>query len=158
MRGRKPIPTAVKLLRNNPGRRPLNDDEPIHDAIDVTCPDDLVDPVARAEWDRVAVILRDCGQVTVVDRATLIGYCLKYAQWKALEREARLHPFLVRSPSGYPIPNPALGMANKVFGLMLKAAAELGITPSSRSRVSVQLPEGADAFATHQQARLTVVK
>lgn len=137
MRGRKPQPTSLKVIRGNPGRRPLNESEPDHPAIESDCPDDLVDPVARAEWDRVTPQLIQCGQVTTMDRATLIGYCLKYAQWKALEAEARNHPFIVKSPNGYPIPNPALGMANKVFSLMLKAAAELGITPSSRSRVSV---------------------
>lgn len=115
----------------------MNDSEPDYPALTHDCPDDIADPAARAEWDRVAPQLVLSGQVTVVDRATLIGYCLKFAQWKALEAEARNHPFIVRSPSGYPIPNPALGMANKVFALMLKAAAELGITPSSRSRVHV---------------------
>jgi P27 family predicted phage terminase small subunit len=86
-------------------------------------------------------MLIDRGQVTTVDRAVLAGYCLKYAQWQALEKEAATHPFIVRSPNGYPLPNPALCMANKVFGLMLKAAAELGITPSSRSRVVGHAPQ-----------------
>lgn len=138
MRGRKPQPTALKLLRGLPGKRPINEQEPEHPPLDVACPDDLVDPVARAEWERVAAQLVQTGQVTMVDRGTLMGYCLKYGQWKALEDEARKHPFIVRSPSGYPIPNPALGMANKCFALMLKAAAELGITPSSRSRVKTE--------------------
>lgn len=135
MRGPKPQPTALKVLRGNPGKRPLNRREPQHAALPLEWPSDLVDPVARAEWDRVAAMLVERGQVTTVDRAVLMGYCVKYAQWSALEREAASHPFIVRSPSGYPLPNPALGMANKVFGLMLKAAAELGITPSSRARV-----------------------
>lgn len=137
MRGAKPQPTALRLARGNPGRRPLNLREPQHDALDVTCPDMLVDPVARAEWDRLAVVLRDRGHLTMVDRATFVGYCLKVAQWQALETEAAKHPFIVRAQSGYPMPNPALVMANKVFTLVLKAAAELGITPSSRSRVTV---------------------
>lgn len=138
MKGRKPQPTALRVLRGNPGRRQINASEPIHEPLSTACPDDLADPVARAEWDRIAPLLVIRGQVTTVDRGTLMGYCLKYAQWQALEAEARKHPFIVRSPSNYPIPNPAIGMANKAFGLMLKAAAELGITPSARSRVSVQ--------------------
>lgn len=144
MRGRKPQPTALKVLRGNPGRRKLNPAEPQHGALETDLPADLTDPIAQAEWTRVAALLSARGQVTTVDRAVLVGYCLKYAQWQALEREAARHPFIVKSPSGYPIPNPALGMANKVFGLMLKAAAELGITPSSRSRVSVT-PAAPDA-------------
>jgi P27 family predicted phage terminase small subunit len=153
MRGRKPVPTALKMLHGNPGHRPLNNSEPVHDALDIACPNDLVDPVAREEWDRVAPSLSERGQATMMDRATLIGYCLKYAQWKALEDEARRHPFIVLSPSKYPIPNPALGMANKVFGLMLKAAAELGITPSSRSRVTARELAQDDEFSAYQQVR-----
>lgn len=141
MRGRKPQPTALKIIRGNPGKRALNDAEPKHFALSEECPDDLVDSSARDEWARVCGQLIAAGQVTLVDRATLIGYCLKYGQWKALEDEARKHPFIVKSPSGYPIPNPALGMANKCFGLMLKAASELGITPSSRSRVQAVKPQ-----------------
>jgi P27 family predicted phage terminase small subunit len=111
-------------------------------------PAELTDPVAQAEWTRIATMLIDSGQVTRADKAVLVGYCSKYAQWQALEKEAATHPFIVRSPNGYPLPNPALCMANKVFGLLLKAAAELGITPSSRSRVVAQkapatsMPEG----------------
>lgn len=145
MRGRKPKPTGLKLLQGNPGKRQINAEEPQHAAMETACPEDLVDPVARAEWDRVCGQLVASGHVTFVDRATLIGYCLKYAQWRSLEDEARRHPFVVKAPSGYPIPNPALGMANKCFALMLKAASELGITPSSRSRVSATkaaAPEG----------------
>jgi len=140
MRGRKPTPTALKLLRGNPGKRALNHDEPKHAPLDAAVPPDVVDPVAQAEWVRVAGLLIERGQVTTVDRTVLTGYCVKYAQWLALEREAAAHPFIVRSPSGYPIPNPALGMANKVFALLLKTAAELGITPSARARVHVTEP------------------
>jgi P27 family predicted phage terminase small subunit len=160
MRGRKPHPTALKLQRNNPGHKPLNYDEPKHDPLDQACPAELTDPAAQAEWARLADVLSERGQVTTVDRATLIGYCLKYAQWRALEIEAAQHAFVVKAPSGYPIPNPALGMANKVFGLMLKAAAELGITPSSRSRVHALKAESEDAFTAYQQkgAKLRRVK
>jgi|SRR6188472_3071292 P27 family predicted phage terminase small subunit len=139
MRGRKPQPTALKLLRGNPGKRPVNLREPQHGALDAAVPPDLVDPEAQDEWRRLAAVLITRGQVTTVDRAVLTGYCVKYAQWIALEREAAKHPWVVKTPSGYPIPNPALGMANKAFGLMLQAATELGITPSARSRVSANL-------------------
>ena len=136
MRGRKPKPTALKLLLNNPGHRPLNPREPTYPTGSLECPKEL-NIEARAEWDRVSPLLVDRGQATAVDRAVLAGYCVKYAQWQALETEAAKHPFIVATATGYPIPNPALGMANRVFSLMLRAAAELGITPSSRTRVSM---------------------
>lgn len=162
MRGRKPHPTDVKLLRNNPGRRPLNLNEPKHTTIDPAVPEELTSEVARTEWTRVVETLGQ-GHVTTVDRATLMGYCQKYGQWLALEAEAAKHPFIIKSPSGYPIPNPALGMANVAFKLVLKAAAELGITPSSRTRIVVaplKPGEGpaADEFTQYQRRRLALAK
>jgi P27 family predicted phage terminase small subunit len=146
-RGPRPQPTALKMLRGNPGRRPLNDREPQHAALmSLDAPENLTGD-ARVEWDRVVEALTSAGQVTEVDRGTLIAYCLKFGQWQELEAEAKKHPFIVRAPSGYPIPNPAIGMANRCFALMLKAAAELGITPSSRSRVIATSGKGAPAAA-----------
>jgi len=166
MRGRKPQPTTLKLLRNNPGRRPVNELEPTHDALDASIPAELLNAAVAAgswqaaavgEWQRVIGTLAR-GQVTTVDRAALLGYCVKFGQWWALETEAASHPFLVRAPSGYPIPNPALGMANKAFKLMLTAAIELGITPSSRSRIVLAPLEQntgpvVDAFTAFQRRR-----
>jgi P27 family predicted phage terminase small subunit len=154
VQGRKPLPLAVALATNNPGRRPLNHHQPTHNALDPECPDDLLDPIARAEWTRLAGALSDRGHCMATDRNALVGYCLKYAQWRALEEEARKHPFVVKAPSGYPIPNPALGMANKVFSLLLKTAAELGLTPSSRTRVvAAKGAEQGDAFTNFQRRR-----
>jgi P27 family predicted phage terminase small subunit len=159
MRGRKPTPTDIKLGRGNPGRRPVNEHEPKHDPLDPRCPDELVDPVARAEWNRVARALGSRGHVTTVDRATLILYCVKWAQWIALEREAALLPLTTRTSTGYLVPNAILGMANKAAGIFTKAATELGITPSSRSRVSaVGTPAIDDEFAALQSARPRLVK
>ena len=38
MRGRRPKPTRLKLLTGNPGKRPLNDDEPQPQAAIPECP------------------------------------------------------------------------------------------------------------------------
>lgn len=37
-RGRKPKPTALKLLEGNPGKRPINEHEPIPPKGTVKCP------------------------------------------------------------------------------------------------------------------------
>lgn len=143
MRGRKPIPTAMKILTGNPGHRPLPANEPQHDPLSCSdCPPELT-AAARTEWDRIAPLLIDRGQVTVVDRAVLAGYCTKYAQWQELEAAAVGEPFVLTRKSGSLFVNPIHGMANRALALMLKAAAEIGITPSSRTRVSVRDPARA---------------
>lgn len=158
MRGRKPLPTEVKRLRGNPGHYPLNENEPKHADLEHDVPEELTDPKARKEWERVVSTLSN-GHVTIVDRATLIGYCEKYAQWRTLEAEASRHPMLIKSPNGFPVPNPALGMANTAYKLMLKSAVELGITPSSRSRIVVAPRTDANAtdeFTRYQRKRLAL--
>jgi P27 family predicted phage terminase small subunit len=151
--GRKPLPLAVRQVTNK-GWRPLNLNEPKNAALDPTCPEELVDPVARSEWDRVAVSLSTSGHCTQVDRSSLMGYCLKYAQWLALEAEVREQPFVLTARSGYPMPNPALGLANKVYALLLKTAAELGLTPSSRTRVvAAKDAKTGDDFTQFQRRR-----
>lgn len=138
MRGRKPTPTVIRLLRNNPGKRPINVDEPIPDGLATECPEELTDPVARETWTRTIVPAINRGQVTSGDRENAIGYCALWAQWRSQDAEASRHPHVVASgPSKHPIPNPARGMANKTWLMFCKTSAELGLTPSSRSRVTV---------------------
>jgi P27 family predicted phage terminase small subunit len=95
------------------------------------------------------------GHVTSVDRATLVGYCLKFAQWTALEEEAARHPFIVRGHNNKPMPNPAISLANRTFVIWLRAAAELGITPSSRARIVAApfTPDTDDEFSKFQARR-----
>jgi P27 family predicted phage terminase small subunit len=147
MPGPRAQPTALRVLRGNPGKRKINRAEPQHETLAVECPAMLANPIARAEWDRVAPGLIATGQVTTIDRALLIGYCQKWAQWQALEAAAQ--PLIVKGPHRKPIANPALSLAFKAFNLMIRAAAELGMTPSARSKVTATPPAvpGASIWA-----------
>jgi hypothetical protein len=55
--GSRPKPTALKVLRGNPGKRPLNEKEPVVEVAGTefdNVPEELAsDPVAAAEWARV---------------------------------------------------------------------------------------------------------
>ena len=50
-RGRKPTPTAIKELEGNPGKRPLNKNEPKPTKKAPPCPKWL-EPEAKKEWHR----------------------------------------------------------------------------------------------------------
>ena len=80
MRGRRPKPTRLKMLTGNPGKRPLNDDEPRPEASIPECPPEL-GPVAREEWDRLVGELAALRLLTNLDRAALAAYCGAYALW-----------------------------------------------------------------------------
>ena len=140
--GRKPTPTAVKLLKGNPGRRPLNPNEPRPSGIP-TCPEHL-NAVAKAEWDRISVELSACGLLTSIDRAALAAYCATYARWLEAEQKIDRHGTVIKTQSGNAIQNPYVGVANRALDLMHKYLIEFGCTPSSRSRVSVMPNAEAD--------------
>ncbi len=136
MRGRKPTPTVLKLLKDNPGRRPINQDEPQPDALETDCPDELVDAVARTEWDRAIVPAITRGQITSADRVFAIAHCELWATWRSQLADAARHPHVVAAGANkYPTPNPARMMANKTLLLLAKVDQELGFTPVSRTRV-----------------------
>jgi phage terminase small subunit len=52
-RGRPPKPTALKVLEGNPGKRPLNQNEPKPEKKAPNCPSWLL-PDAKKEWRRLS--------------------------------------------------------------------------------------------------------
>ena len=99
-RGRKPKPTAMKLLEGNPGKRPLNEREPVPPKGNIKCPDWLL-PEAKKEWKRLAPSLEALGVLTLVDLTAFEGYCQAYARWKEAEAFITQHGSIFKTPSGY---------------------------------------------------------
>lgn len=145
MRGRKPKPTVLKLIEGNPGRRPIKGAEPKPSSDVPTCPAHL-GPSAKAEWKRLARDLNRVGLLTMVDRAALAVYCQSWGRWVEAERKLQQTPPLLKTPSGYVQQSPWLTIANKERELMARYMAELGLTPSSRSRLAVDIPSGPNAW------------
>jgi len=151
MRGRKRKPTDQKRLAGNPGKRPLNDDEP-QPALAIPDPPEHLDPEARREWERVTQELHAVGAVAQLYRGPLAAYCAAWSRWIAAEKQiVATGGEVVKSPSGFPIQNPYLAIANRAAADMTRLAAEFGMTPSSKSRVKAvkQSPQSAlKLFAT----------
>ena len=136
-RGRKPLPTALKKLKGNPGNRPLNQSEP-EPEVCIPDPPEVLSEDARIEWDRLATELDDLGLLTAIDMALLALYCQAFGDWKDARRQIEATGMVVRAPSGYPMVNPYVTIANKAIEQMRTLATEFGMTPASRSRISVQ--------------------
>lgn len=136
-RGPAPEPTALKRLKGNPGKRPLNDSEPRPAATLPRCPSHLQGE-ARAEWKRVAKALHQSGLLTQVDRAALAIYCQAWARWIKAEAQVARHGEVVKSAAGNVMQNPYLSIANRAMKQVQSMARELGMTPSARSQIKVQ--------------------
>ncbi len=134
MAGRKPLPTKLKLLRGNPGKRPINRMEPAPLQAIPECPAEL-DAVAAAEWLRVCPELAAVGVLTRLDRSALAAYCQSWSQWLHAIEKLKITGPIVKAPSGFPIQNPYFAIANSALKQMKAFLTEFGMTPSSRSRI-----------------------
>lgn len=132
--GPKPKPTPLKLLEGNPGKRPLPKDEPKPKSTTMVCPRYL-SKGARKEWRRLKKELSDIGILTSIDHAIFEAYCVAYDEWVKNAGLAQQHP-IVKAQSGYMQISPFVTLAEKAFKKWTKAAAELGLTPSSRTRIA----------------------
>jgi len=147
MRGRKPIPTRVKLLLGNPGKRPLNESEPQPARLAPACPPEL-SQAAKDEWNRIIAELVELGLMTTLDRAALATYCQAHAMWLDAVQAIQKYGPLVKSPNGYPQVSPYFAIANKQAEIMIRIASEFGFTPASRSRISTGEPSPLPLFET----------
>lgn len=145
MPGRRPTPTALKLVRGNPGKRALPKNE-ARPSLDVKMPDWL-SPDAVKHWPAVAKQLHDAGLLTAIDVTALGLYCEAFARWKDANGRIVKYGTVVKSPSGYPIQSPYLAIANKAHEQMTKLLTEFGMTPSSRSRCTVTKPDDPNPYA-----------
>ena len=116
-RGRKPKPTALKVLEGNPGKRPLNDFEPIPPKGELKCPSWLL-PEAKKEWKRLASSLEAMGVLTMADLTAFAGYCQAYARWKEAEEFITQHGSIFKTPSGYVQQVPQVSIAQQNLSLI----------------------------------------
>jgi P27 family predicted phage terminase small subunit len=152
MAGRRPKPTHLKLLQGNPGKRPLNGNEPKPAATIPDVPEHLSE-AAKAEWTRMSVELNKLGLLTVVDRSAFAGYCMAWGRWVEAEQALKKTGPVVRAPSGYPILSPYLAVANRALEHMRMFLIEFGMTPASRAKLSVRPYDDEDPFEQWMRQR-----
>lgn len=146
--GRKPKPTHLKVLEGNPGKRALPQGEPKPKVKRPPVPKHL-NKVARREWNRIVKLLLAAKLVTELDRAALAAYCQAWANWvEASERVEALKAtgqLVTMTENGYPVASPWLGIQKRASDEMRQYLTEFGLTPSSRTKVSViEEPERDD--------------
>lgn len=143
MPGPAPKPTALKIVAGNPGNRQLSKSEPVLESSAPDCPSHLA-PEARIEWQRIMPLLLHYKIVTEIDTAALALYCQAYARWQQAEKKITEHRektgddgLLIKAPSGYPIQNPYLAIANRAMEDCHKYLQQFGLSPSARTRVTI---------------------
>jgi P27 family predicted phage terminase small subunit len=152
MRGRKQTPTKLKLLKNNPGKRELNAEEPKVEVGIPECPKAL-SKIARQEWNRVVPELARIGVLGKIDSAGIAAYCQAYSRWLQAEKEIDANGITIETKfkdkegnviTGDLKKNPAVTVANDALRMMRAFASEYGLTPASRTRIHANPDEGEE--------------
>jgi P27 family predicted phage terminase small subunit len=139
MRGRKPKPTRIKVLSGNPGKRPLAKDD-VKPPRALPRPPAILQNLARKEWWRIGRVLYEAGLLTQIDVPALVAYCQSYATWCEAQQEIRRSGTVIKSGRGQPMLSPFLKVANIAWQQWTHILTEFGMTPSSRSRVTIANP------------------
>jgi P27 family predicted phage terminase small subunit len=142
--GRPPKPTRLRLLEGNPGRRPINENEPRPRRRQrIPSPPDDLGEIGKAEWRKMGPVLVRLGLLTEMDTTAFHMYCATYERWVDAERQARENP-IIQTPSGYFQHSPYTSLANRLYYMVKQSLSDFGMTPSSRSRVAVDPSDRQD--------------
>jgi len=132
-RGRKPKPTALKILGGaRADRIPSGEPARVAGRPD---PPAALDQVGRDEFDRLAALLEANGVLSRVDGAALGLYAAAFSRWQSAERGLQEFGLLLVDDEGLPRLNPLLKVAQESMAVMARLLCEFGATPSSRTRV-----------------------
>lgn len=142
--GQRPIPTHLKLLRGNPGKQRMHDEPQPEQFSDVPDPPPFISGYAADEWWITATELHRLGLLTKVDVPALAAYCHAFGQWRmAAESLAKMQAndpimngMIIKTKYGDAAMNPLVSIVRKHAGDVVRYAAEFGLTPAARSRIS----------------------
>lgn len=149
MRGRKPKPSYLRVLDGNAGKRATNPDEPQPvGELAEHAPPEWLSETQKEGW-RYAMRHAPPGMLKRLDQSILTVWVVAEAVHRDASKWVSDKGSMVMGKNGVPYQNPYLAIMNKQAAVMMKAAAELGFTPSSRSRVKVEPPKPGegDPFA-----------
>jgi len=139
--GRPPVPTALKVLRGNPGQRRL----PVHEPqLPVASPpagppEELAgDVLALEEWQRLEPLLRGARVLTEADRSALIVLCQQWSVYRAAHAHMRKQGVLSRY----------LAVSHKALAVWTRLNDAFGLTPAARTRVTTAAKSDADHLDT----------
>ena len=146
MRGRRTKPTALKEMEGNPGKRPLNPREPRPEGDLYAAPEWMTDS-QREGW-AYAITNAPHGLLKQLDKSMLTVWVVAEDLHREAAEKIAQYGLLTKSPNaGLPLQSPYLAILNKQAQIMIKAGAELGFSPASRTRVQVVRDIANNPFA-----------
>lgn len=149
VRGRKPQATAIKVasgaFQKDPQRR--NHDEPIAKLGEPEMPEAVAsDETAKKRWVWVCEQLKSMNLLHQTDQGLIAGYCLDYSMMLSLWEEIKGGNVSYVNAKGSMSVKPQATQFNTFSDRILKREAELGLTPSARTRLRAPQKDEEDPF------------
>ena len=149
MKGRKPLPTNLKLLMGNPGKQKLPKGEPEPDS-NIPAPPSVLNDYALEEWNRVTPVLLALGLISDLTVPAVIAYCDAYSDWRTATEELNrirkeksgLATLIQQTSNGNIIPNQLKLVAKAARADMIRYATEFGGTEIAKIRLAIDPGRG----------------
>jgi P27 family predicted phage terminase small subunit len=136
MRGRKPTPLGLRILRGNPSKRKLPKDTPIPEG-DLNHPPEWMSRSQKSGW-RYAIRNAPAGLLTRLDRSTLTTFIVAESLHRQAAEAIEKYGLLIKTPNTNSVmQTPHLAILNRQAIIMLRAVEQLGFSPVARGRVHV---------------------
>lgn len=135
--GRKPLSSATHKKNGSYVKNPQreNKSEPIPVAGTPKMPDTVAaDPVAANKWKVVCKMLDDMDVLSTAEGDLLELFCINYSHYVHLLEQVNKTGFAQYVPEGLKR-NPLAGELAKVTDRHAKLLSEMGLTPSSRTKI-----------------------
>jgi len=152
-RGPQPTPNVLKLVRGNPGKRPINLADGVNPLVEVPDIPKHLSREARKEWKRITPLLVEEGLIAKMDRAMLALYCQAWG--RMAELEAALNAKIARlvdrgvtyedavedccydvTPKGFRQQAALVNMIRQQADAVARYSGHFGMSPSQRARIT----------------------
>ena len=144
----KPTPTALRLIKGNPGKRAINKNEPKPTRGVPKCPAHL-DAKAKTAWAKLCKSLDEMGILTLADQYALEVLVSIYARIRDLQKAVKDYgstTYTTISTAGEKVVKayPEVSQLEKAESLFRSYLTEFGLTPSARTKVEASEKENKD--------------
>ncbi len=138
----KPVPTALRLIKGNPGKRAINKQEPKPKRGIPRCPAHL-DSKAKTAWKKLCTHLDNMGVLTLADELALETMVSVYARIRELQKELKeLGGTTYKSVrEGGDVmfkAYPQVAQLEKAESTFRSYLTEFGLTPSARAKLKTE--------------------
>jgi P27 family predicted phage terminase small subunit len=140
MKGRKPKPIATHKLDGTYRKDRHGSTEVIALPTSTPEPPEHLDAESLAEWHRLVSELVRLGTLHRIDRVLLATFCQLWSRLVAAEKGISEHGLIIKGTTGAAQISPFYSVAIRTAKELRSIAAELGLSPTSRTRLRVEPP------------------